>query len=129
MTAALVLGAVVAGLGVIGAQVALLWWTVRWARSESKGVASAIAAQNRIRETLQKQIDGLAEAVKDRDHALDELRDHAARAGRRLDEVRAQRDQALELARQTAGDHPELVADSIRADLERLRALADEEMP
>lgn len=123
MTVVAVLVASTAALGVIGAQLGILWWMAKWARSGERGTAEAIRRQTKLAD----RIDELQEAVKDRDRAIDDLQQSVSTLGRRLDKTRESRNQALELARQAAADHPELVADSIRSDLERLRALSEQD--
>jgi C4-dicarboxylate-specific signal transduction histidine kinase len=118
-----VLVAALGGLGLSGALVAFCWWLAKWAKS-SAAQRDALADRKRQIEILN---DDLVNAVEARNTVIDDLKAQIERETKARKSVEKSLEEMQdELAK--SGNMP-AVATGIRAQLERLRALSEKEVP
>lgn len=119
MTTALVAG-IIAALGIVGAQVALLFWQLR-RNSDATDQALSTTKENG---ELNRRIDAQTRAIADRDGIIKELESNVERLNNALETVKEQRDKLLEEA--LANGEPSTVAAAVRNAAERLKRLRSE---
>lgn len=119
MTTALVAG-IIAALGIVGAQVALLFWQLR-RNSDSTDTTLSTTKENG---ELNRRIDAQTRAIADRDKIITELESNVERLNNALETVKDQRDKLVEKA--LAHGDPSAVAAAVRDAAERLKRLRAE---
>ena len=120
-----VLAVAIAGLGLAGAQVALTFYLVRWARGGEKKLRDGLRGSQKLKDRIAE----LDRAVEERDRALDNKVQEAARVAAALEVAEEQRNDAIELVQQLAEKDPEVLTVAMRAQLDRLWALSTKEVP
>jgi len=117
MTAVLV-GGIIACLGIIGAQLAILFWQMKRASKAQDGHLQS----SRERGKLKRHADEQARGIEDRDKIIDSLKATEEKLEKALKVVKRQRDDLLKEAFDK-GD-PTATASAIRRALEQLGELS-----
>jgi len=106
-------------LALVAAMVALVFWSVRWARSSLERLSAGDAE----RQALRQRVDALTADVQARDHAIQNKSTELELERGARSAVQRQRDDALATIEKLAAKSPAATAAAMRAQLERLRAL------
>lgn len=117
---ALLAGGVIAGLGVIAAQLAILFWQMKRSAKASDGHLQS----SRKRGELQTQVNEQSRAIEDRDKAIQSLQREVDGLKKSLDAVKHQRDELLKDAFKDG--KPSTIASAVRGALEQLGELSKE---
>ncbi len=111
---ALLAGAIIASLGIIGAQLALLFWQMKRATKAQDGHLDS----SRKRGQLQRHADKQTRAIEDLDKAIDTLTAERIRLEKSIEVIQKQRDALLEEAFKQGS--PTATATAIRNALNQL---------